>query len=170
MQRLKEPGDSVPRCDHPSLEVIVWFVPRGDVTKQLSTMSLPLSVCVCACVCHFYIHHVPQRDPVASLCSVLINPVMTEWIWQVGCVFGPGWKVRWGNTTVGLMPNPPRAKDPFLDRCSVWGSSSDSLMIQSRRLSPHIGQAQFVILKPGAMSICLTTTVCGWPHRVWSKV
>lgn len=36
--------------------------------------------------------HIPQsqRDPVLLLCSILINPALTEWIWQVMYVLGPG--------------------------------------------------------------------------------
>lgn len=37
-----------------------------------------------------------QRDPVALLCSVLINPAMTEWIWQVMYVLVLGWECSEG--------------------------------------------------------------------------
>lgn len=61
------------------------------------------------------------------------------------CLSGLGWKVSRGNMAAGLLPNPPKGKtqraDLFLDRCSVWGSSPDSPIIQSCRLSPHAGPA-----------------------------
>lgn len=121
-----------------------WFnTTTWHYVKVCACVYLCVNVCACASSMHA---HCPRRDPVASLCTVLINPVMTEWIWQVVCVSGLGWKVRRGNMAAGSLPNPPkgktqRAADPFQDRCSVWGSSPDSPMIQSRRLSPHVGPA-----------------------------
>lgn len=69
-------------------------------------------------------HTTTLRDAAPLLCSMLINPAMTEWIWQVMHLIRPGWKRR--NMAAGLLPTPTngitqRAAGPLLDRCSFWG-------------------------------------------------
>lgn len=73
--------------------------------------------------------HTPQaqRDPVPLQCSILINPALTEWIWQVMYVLGLRWKgseEREHDSRVNAKPSKrqkQRAAGPLLDRCSLWG-------------------------------------------------
>lgn len=65
-----------------------------EVTKHNNLALCQTGLCVCVgtymCVCHSCIYHIPQRGPVPLLCSILINPAMTEWTWQVMYVLGLG--------------------------------------------------------------------------------
>lgn len=133
---------SITRRYHLPICPLRWLNP----TTWHHVSSVRECVCVCTCVSSMRAH-CPRRDPVASLCTVLINPAMTEWIWRVVCV-SPGWGERWGGGTQqrGRLPNPPkgkpqRAADPFLDRWEGGSFPDSHTAPQSRRLSVHVGPA-----------------------------
>lgn len=110
---------------------------------------LDRTTCVCVCgrlhMCMSFMHMTkPQRDPVPKLCSVLINPVMTEWIWQVMYVLGLG---REGSEEKehdnGVNAKPPKrhstvSRRSTLGQVLLVGSPANSLTTQSHRLSPQI--------------------------------
>lgn len=112
------------------------------------------SVCVCGHlhVCMSFMHiPQPQRDPVPLLCSILINPVLTEWIWQVMYVLGLGYGVvRREEHDSGVNAKPTQRHNTASSRSTLGqvlllGSSTNSLTTQSHRLSPQIwphGQKQ----------------------------
>lgn len=99
-------------------------------------------------VCMSFMHIPrPQRDPVPLLCSILINPVVTEWIWQVMYVLGLGWEGRGGKEhDSGVNAKPTKRHNTASSRSTLGqvllvGSPTNSLTTQSHRLSPQIWPA-----------------------------
>lgn len=105
------------------------------------------------CMCGFTrvpVIHASSTAPKGSsgfVCSGLINPMMTEGVWQFVYAFGLGWKVKWRNMRMGLMPNPPKGKrissrSPFGQVLHV-GSSANSLVTVCRHKSETYGLSLF---------------------------
>ena len=114
-------------------------------------------LCVCVCVggggshlnmCMSFMHiPQPKRDPGPLLCGILINPVMTEWIWQVMYVLGLGWEgSEEKEHDSGVNAKPTKRHNTVSSRSTlgqvlVVGSLANSLTTQSHRLSPQIRPA-----------------------------
>lgn len=121
-----------------------WFhVPWGDWTQQPSHRAL--RACGHLHVCMSFMR-VPQPSSAAVplVCSILINPMMTEWLWQVMYVLGLGWEVvRREEHDSGVNAKPTQRHNTASSRSTLGqvlllGSLANSLTTQSSRLSPQI--------------------------------
>lgn len=70
-QKPIKPGDSEVRCDHLSPEVIIClFVPWGNLTQQLGTVSGCVHLCVCMCA---RVHHACVRVCITHACTLSLK-------------------------------------------------------------------------------------------------
>lgn len=129
-------GDHLVICPLRWLNTTIWHYVRQD--------------CVCGHlnVCMSFMHIPrPQRDPVPLLCSILINPALTEWTWQVMYVLGLGWEgSEEKEHDSGVNAKPTKRHNTASSRSTLGqvrlvGSPANSLTTQSYRLSPQIQPA-----------------------------